>query len=328
MKGYRLILAVLIVNCILLTQLGCMAPKITFEKVVHDFGEVGPMRSRTVDFNFKNTGFGFLKIEYIKSCCGVHAELDKNKKLYLPGQSGTVKVEYRPFKSIGLEVKTLEVISNDRTDPNVELTVKANIVQKVAWKPKSLKILFRGQNTTCPKITVSSLDNQPFSITAFKSSLNCITADIDPSAKATKFVLEPKINMEKVQKNMRGYIHIILTHPEWNRVTIGFEILTRFIIEPPQIIVFAAKPREPIKKYVWIRNIYGQDFEIESASSENNFIKLLNKKKVDNDYQLELEITPPDVEGQRQIFTDLFYVNTKDGETIEIPCRGLYLAGE
>ena len=328
MERYRLILAVLIVNCVLLTQLGCMAPKITFEKVVHDFGEVGPVRHKTVDFNFTNTGFGFLKIEYVKACCGVHAELDKNKKLYLPGQSGTVKIEYSPRKSLGLEIKSLEVISNDKTEPNVELTIKAKIVQKVAWEPKSFKLFFKGENTSCPKITVSSLDNQPFSITAFKSSLNCITADVDPSAKATKFVLEPKVNAEKLRENMRGYIHIILTHPEWKTVSIGFNVLTRFIIDPPQIIVLNAEPQEPIKRYVWIRNIYGQDFEVESVSSQNNFIRLLRQRKVGHDYQLELEITPPDVEGEQQIFTDLFYVNIKEAETIEIPCRGFYLTRE
>ncbi|MFQ6034718.1 MAG: DUF1573 domain-containing protein [Sedimentisphaerales bacterium] len=326
MERYRLILAVLIVNCVLLMQLGCMAPEITFEKVVHDFGEVGPARSRTADFNFKNTGFGFLKIEYVKTCCGVSAEL--SKKLYLPGESGTVKIEYSPRKSMGLDTKTLEVISNDKTDPNVELTIKANIVKKVAWKPQRFKLLFKGENTSCPKITVSSLDNQPFSITAFKSSLNCITADVNPSAKATKFVLQPRVNPEKIRRNMRGYVHILLTHPEWKTVSIPFDVLTRFIIDPPQIIVLNAKPQEPVKRYVWIRSIYGPDYEVESASSQNDFVKLLSQKKVGQDYQFELEITPPDVEGQQQIFTDVFYVRIKQGETIEIPCRGFYLTRE
>jgi len=328
MERYRLIFAVLIVNCVLLTQLGCMAPKITFEKVVHDFGEVGPVRQRTVDFNFTNTGFGFLKIEYVKTCCGVHAELDKNKKLYLPGQSGILLVKYDPRKSIGLDTKTLEVVSNDKTDPNVELTLKANIVQKVAWEPKSLKLFFKGENTSCPKITVSSLDNQPFSIAAFKSSLDCITADVDPSAKTTKFVLEPKVNAEKLRENMRGYIHIILTHPEWETVSIGFDVLTRFIIDPPQIIVLDAEPKEPVKRYLWIRSIYGQDFEVESASSQNNFIRLLSQKKDGYNYQIELEITPPDVEGEQQIFTDVLHINIKEAETIKIPCRGFYLTRE
>ncbi|MDH5203928.1 MAG: DUF1573 domain-containing protein [Nitrospirota bacterium] len=326
MERYRLILTILIVNCVLLTQLGCMAPKITFEKVVHDFGEVGPEKSKTTDFKFTNTGFGLLKIKEVDTCCGVSAEL--SKKLYLPGESGTVKVEYSSGRYLGLEDKTLNVCSNDKANPKVELTIKAKIVQKVAWEPETFKLLFRGENTSCPKITVSSLDNQPFSITAFKSSLNCITADVDPSVKATKFVLEPKINPENLRENMRGYIHIILTHPEWKRVSIPFNVLTRFIIDPPQIIVLDAEPKEPIKRYVWIHNIYGQDFEVESASSQNNFIRLLSQKKVGLDYQFELEITPPDVEGERQIFTDVFYVNIKEGEKIEIPCHGFYVTRE
>lgn len=326
MERNRLILTILIVNCVLLTQLGCMAPKITFEKVVHDFGEVGPDTNKTTEFKFTNSGSSLLKINYVAACCGVSAE--SNEKLYRPGESGTVKIEYHSRGSLGLETKSLQVHSNDKENPEVELTIKATIVAKVAWEPESFKLLFRGENTTCPKITVSSLDNQPFSITAFKSSLNCITADVDPSAKATKFVLEPKVDAEKLRENLRGYIHIILTHPECKMVSIPFDVLPRFTITPPQIIVLNAEPKEPIKRSVWIHSIYGQDFEIESVSSQNNFIKALSQNKVGNDYQFELEITPPDVEGERQIFTDVFYVNIKEGERIEIPCYGFYLTRE
>jgi len=302
-----------------------MAPKISFEKVVHDFGELGPDASKTTEFKFTNSGYGFLKIRVV-ACCGVSAE--PNKKLYWPGESGTVKIDYRPRISLGSETKSLQVLSNDKENPEIELTVKAEIVSKVSWEPTSFKLLFAGENTSCPKIKIRSLDNQPFSITSFKSTLNCITADIDSSVKTTEFVLEPKVNTEKMRENMRGYIHINLTHPEWKTARIAFDVMTRFTIEPPQIMVLNAEPKEPIKKYVWIHSIFGTDFEIESVSSQNNFVKLLRQRKVDHDHQFELEITPPEIKGERQVFTDVIYVKIIGGEKIEIPCHGLYLIKE
>lgn len=326
MQRICLKMATIIINFVLLTQLGCMAPKITFEKMVHDFGELGQDTNRTVEFKFTNTGGGFLKIDNIDTCCGITAE--SNKKLYWPGESGTVKIDYRPRKSVGLEMKSLQVYSNDKENPKIELTLKAKIVEKIAWEPKSFRLISKGENTICPKITIKSLDNQPFSITSFKSSLNCITADIDPSVNSTEIVLEPKIIAENVQENMRGYIHISLTHPEFKTVRIPFDVITRFTINPPQVMVLNAEPKVPVKRDIFIINIFGQDFEIESASSQKNFVKLLSQKKVGNSYQLELEITPPDIEGDKQIFTDELYVKIKSGERITIPCQGLYMTKE
>ena len=314
--------ALLIVNFVLLTQFGCMAPKIEFEKVAHDFGEIGPVRTNTTEYKYTNTGFGILNVKYVETCCGVTAK--QNRKLLLPGETGSVEVEYLPRKTLGSDNKSFYVISNDKENPRMELTLKANIIAKVAWEPKSFKLLLEGENTKSPKIILTSLDNVPFSITDFKSSFNCLTFDIDSSVKATEFVIEPKVNTENIRENVRGYVHILLTHPDWNKVSIPFDVLTKFTINPPQIMVHNAEPNEPVIKYMAIQSIFGQDFEIESVSSQNNFVKLLRRRKVGYSHQFELEITPPAIEGKKQIFTDVIYVKIKDGEKIEIPCHGLY----
>jgi hypothetical protein len=89
------------------------------------------------------------------------------------------------------------------------------------------------------------------------------------------------------------------------------------------IIVFYAKPREPTVRKVLILNNYGEDFEVQSTSSENGFIRVLNQKKVNNGYQFEVEITPPDAEGKTN-FNDKLLVNIKGQEQLVISCRGFY----
>jgi len=184
--------------------------------------------------------------------------------------------------------------------------------------------LLKGENASCPEITLSSLDNKPFAIQQFKSTGNCITADYDPSVKATKFVLQPKVNMEKLRKGLNGNVAISLTHPGYDKVTIPFKVLQRFKTEPPSIIVFKAEPQKPITKELWILNNYDEDFEIESSSSQKDIIKVLNQEKVGNRYKFELEITPPDPKGKRKFFNDVFLVNTKSGEKLRVTCRGFY----
>jgi hypothetical protein len=298
------------------------APRITFENEVCDFGDVGPGTTKTCEFKFANTGNDPLEIINIEKCCGVVAKLGKRK--YVPGERGTLTVQPRFGSGPGSWSRKVYVNSSDRERPRVALTIRAKIVPKVDWEPKRLKFSPRTDEATYPKITVRCLDGSPFSITGFKSMGDCITADYDPSVEATKFVLQPNVNMEKLQKGLSGVVSISLTHPDFDTASIVFDVLPKFTISPPTIVVFDATPNKPLVRKVWVLNNTGEDFEIESTSSRNNVLNVLGQAKVGKGYQLEVEVTPPAIEGDRKIFTDVLSVNLRDGEKLMVSCRGFY----
>ena len=313
-------------------QIGCQEqakitekalPEIKFEKLVYDFGEVGPNTKCIGEFKFTNVGEGLLNITKVGRCCGVVTRLDKMK--YEPGESGTLKVEWNSGPRESTMTRKLVVHSNDPNTPAANLTIKAQVQLQIDWEPKRLKFFLDEENAGCSKITISSIDNRPFSITEFKSTVDCITADYDPSAKATKFVLEPKVDIEKLQKSLKGRIIISLDHPMGNRAVILYSVLPKYTVNPPLLIIFNAEPEKPIVRKISVLNNYGKDFEIESLSSENDVVsmKILEKKKIRNGYQLNVEITPPADEGKTR-FTDLFSVNIEGGEKLLIRCNGYY----
>ena len=300
------------------------APKIKFEKVVHDFGKITPGTKNVCEFKFTNAGDSLLKITKVSKTCGC-TPYTLAKKEYEPGETGTLKVRYNASKRPASITRRLYVSSNDKANPKVTLSIKARIVKEIDYEPERLNLVLKDENAGCPEITLSSLDNKPFAIKQFKSTANYITADYDPSAKATKFVLQPKVNMEKLRKGLKGRIEISLTHPGYDTITIPFEVLSEFKSEPPSLIVFKAEPQEPITKEVWILSNYDEDFEIESASSQKDIIRVLSQEKVGNRYKFELEITPPVPKGNRKFFNDVFLVNIKGGDKLSIICRGFYL---
>jgi len=300
------------------------APGITFEKVVHDFGEVGPETKNVCEFKFTNTGDSLLKITKVSKTCGC-TPYTLAKKEYAPGETGTLKVKYNASKRAGRVARTLYVYSNDKARPKIKLTIKARIMQKVDCKPKKLNLLLEEENAGCSEITLTSLDNRPFSIKRFRSTGNCITADVNSSVKATKFVIEAKVDIEKLRKRLNGRIDISLTHPECKTVAILFKALPEFKISPPSINILGAEPQKPITREVWILNNYGDDFEVESTSSKKGIIKVLSQERIDNRYKFELEITPPVPKGNRKFFNDVFLVNIKGGDKLSIICRGFYL---
>jgi len=304
---------------------GKLGPRIKFEKVIHDFGNVGPEATNVCEFSFTNTGDTVLKIVEVTKTCGCTPfSLDKTE--YAPGESGTLKVEYKPGTRPGGATQHLSVLSNDINRPEVELTVMATVVVKVAHEPATLTLLPKDNNANYPAITLTSLDNQPFSIKHFKSTANSITADYDPSLKATRFVIQPKVDAERLIRGLEGIIEIGLTHPECNKVTIPFASPAKYEISPPSIVVVDAEPQKPVIKKVRILNNYGEDFQVESVSSKNNFLKVLRQQKIENGYEFELQLTPPAVKGKRSVFTDVLFVNIKGGEKLQANCSGFYVS--
>ncbi len=326
------------VGLLLISQLGCgsatgvgarpgtpagrLKPEITFASTLYDFGEVSPGKKCVGEFEFANTGASLLRITEVKKCCGVVTELEKEE--LMPGQTGGLKVEYRSGRSAGTMRRHLYVSSNDAANPKVTLTIKAKIVPKVTYEPQRLTLSLKGENAGCPPITLTSIDNQPFAVKTVTSTSNCVTADVDPPMKATKFVLHPRVDLERLQGRSAGIIRIGLTHPECTGVSIYFNVLPKFKVTPPSLIVLDAEPQKPIVRKVTVQSNYGEDFEVESVLSKSDFLKVLGQERIGNTYQVEVEITPPlPAEGEDAAkFAGLLYVNLEGGERLTVTTYG------
>jgi hypothetical protein len=305
-------------------QATVVSPRISFDKVVHDFGEIGPETKHTAQFQFTNTGNAPLVITKVGSCCGVTTKGVKDGQAYAPRESGVLEVDYPAVLYPGAVRKELHVQTNDPEHAVVTLTLKATIVRRVDYKPERLRLFLRQENAGSSDITLTSLDGRSFSITGFRSTANAVSAEFDPAVTATEFVLKPKVDMEKLPRNLRGQISIDLTHPECRNVRVLYDVLPEFTINPPQVMLFNLKANEPVQREIWILSNYQDEFEIESATSQKETVKLLEHKKVGNRYQLRVEVTPPAQEGERAVLADVLEVKIKGGDTLSIPFRGFY----
>ncbi len=298
-----------------------LKPEITFATTVCDFGEVSPGKKCVGKFEFTNTGNSLLRITEVKKCCGVVAELDREE--LAPGQTGVLHVEYRSAGTADGIRRQLYVNSNDLAHPSVALTIKATIVARVACEPKNLDVRVKGADAGCPPITVTSLDGQPFSITSFRSSRDCLTAEFDPSVKATKFVLRPQVDFAKLQGVPAGLAVIGLTHPESGQVSVYFRSVPDFKLTPQSLMVMNAEPQKPITRKVYVESNYGEEFDVESVSSKNGFARLIDKGKIGSRYQLEVELVPPATEATGG-FDDLLSVNLRDGRKLQLRAYGRF----
>jgi len=318
-------------------------PKLEFKAMAQNFGDIGPETTHTTKFEFKNVGDAPLRILGIKPCCGGVTRGVKAGQEFAPGQGGTLEVEYRAGNYPGPLSRSIILDTNDPDQPHASLAIKMNVVYRIEHSPKGLSLFLKKENGGCSAITVKSTDGQAFSIAGFRATSNSLTAEFDPSAKATQFVLKPKADMEKLARNKQGQVVIALTHPECKSVTIPYDVTPEFSLTPQQFTLFNIKPNQPIQRDLWIMSNYEEDFDIETVSSQKGTMKVLETKKIPAAaeantaggstvktgarYQLRLEITPPVQEDNRSMLSDVLQVQIKGGEKLTVQCRGIYAAG-
>jgi hypothetical protein len=298
-------------------------PKIVFEQPVHDFGLVAPDSVQDCVFNFKNEGPGVLKIKDISKTCGCTVfELEKRE--YAPGEKGVLKVQYHADRGAGARSRHLYVFSNDPVNEKVELTIKATVAQKIVFEPDRLEYKLKGEGAGQAKLTIRSLDGQQFTITKFDATSGAVIADFDSAQKDANFVFMTKIDPSKMGASTVGRIEIGLTHPETSSIIVPFSVLSRFRVDPPAINVLNAVPGEKMQRELWLLDNYDEDFEIDSAASAQGIIKVISIEKLGNRYKIIIEIMPPEKQNNARMFNDTLTLTTKDGEKINVTCRGFY----
>jgi hypothetical protein len=296
-------------------------PKFVVETDVHDFGDIDPGSHNTCQFHFSNQGQGVLEIKKVQSTCGCTVP-ELKKKTYLPSESGTINVTFRPGQRSGQVSKYLYILSNDKENPKAQLTIKANVVQKISYDPKRFRLRLDEENAGVGDIKIESIDGRDFAISRIQIRPECMKIDYDPVVEAKEFVLRPQVDMNEIKDIRNGSITITLTHPSQTTISIPFDLMPPFRSDPATLIALNASPDKPIRKTLYILSNYGEDFDVESASADNNAIKIISQDYMEDKYIIVLDIVPPSDIGTKRYFNSKLTVNIAGGEKLVINCVG------
>ncbi|NUN07956.1 MAG: DUF1573 domain-containing protein [Ignavibacteriaceae bacterium] len=117
-------------------------PKIAVSSDTHDFGDIKPGEIVKHNFTIANNGGDVLKIENVITSCGCTAT-ELSKRELKPGESVPLGVEFNSTGRSGPQVKYISVMTNDKTSPQVRLTIKGNILSGASQGgPAGPKITF------------------------------------------------------------------------------------------------------------------------------------------------------------------------------------------
>jgi len=112
-------------------------PRIHFDAVRHDFGEMYQEQEASHTFVFRNLGSAPLRIERVRSTCGCAVALPTTEEL-APGGQAALEVTFRSERFRDRITKHVLVDSNDPLEPRVILTVTAYVKIEVDVVPRGI----------------------------------------------------------------------------------------------------------------------------------------------------------------------------------------------
>jgi hypothetical protein len=138
-------------------------------------------------FSFKNAGNYPISIQDLKTSCGcTTAKL--TKKVYAPGESGRIQVEYNVGTSTGLQQKQVYVTTDEKIDPITQLTMRIFLPEMVKLIPPSVSWQINGDKS--PKtISIEVLEGHEVNILDVRSSNDQIFTQIHTLVPHKKYLL-------------------------------------------------------------------------------------------------------------------------------------------
>jgi len=124
------------------------APRVEFDKLVHDYGTLFQYGDGNCVFTFTNTGKEPLVLSNVRSSCGCTVP-DWPRKPILPGKTDVIKVKYATNR-LGKINKSVTVQSNAENTPIV-LRIQGNVIPKPAEETPEKNLEDSGAPVSKPK---------------------------------------------------------------------------------------------------------------------------------------------------------------------------------
>jgi hypothetical protein len=210
-------------------------PRIWFDAVEHDFGDVMYGESPSVELKLTNKGDGVLILGGIYSSCGCAKGLRGNKEI-APGGASKIFAQIDTHgMSSGLHSKTIGVESNDPEHPLTTLKLKFNVVRNINIKPRTLALsLPEWGKDAVFTLTATNSGTEPVTVKGAKSNNPDEVAMVPqelvvPARSKSDFRLSVKVPQREGQAYIRGTALIETTDKREKIVPI------RYLIRLPQV---------------------------------------------------------------------------------------------
>lgn len=296
-------------------------PQITFSEEMKDFGEVERGDKVSLSFAFENTGKADLEIIEVKPSCGC-TSADLEKKVYKPGEKGSIPITFDSARFDGMVTKTVTVKTNDEKNPTKSIRLKGRIIQEISISPNYLTLvnIKRGEMVE-RSIEVSTERMAKLEVTDVKSNLDFI--ELETVRKDDKNVsIMVKFPASKVPTKSPAHNGTITfktngkSTPDAS-VTVYIKVANPLQTTPRAVYMFASAKGKERTQVIKVNSTENKPFKITEVNADLDILR------IDREGENELKVTLSEkaetgkFSGQIKVRTNL-----EEQPEIVIPVRG------
>ena len=255
------------------------APAISFDNTHYDFGNISQDEVVSHRYQVTNKGSAPLQIKEIRPSCGCSYTV-LGRRLLPPGESTFIEVQFDPTGMIGTIHKSLDVISDDPSNPSSLLTFEASVTREIM--PSTTIVFFnelsRGGSASS-KIRLQSGEGQPVVVTDAKIPgapyLSC-----SPQKDGNDVILNINIDGRLIPKQSQRGTDVLTVRTASKKFPImQFQVIwdVKSAIEiTPGKIFWTGSAGSELRATVSLNNPSGAPFRILEAKSSNSIIRAVN----------------------------------------------------
>ncbi|RJP21138.1 MAG: DUF1573 domain-containing protein [Candidatus Abyssobacteria bacterium SURF_5] len=298
------------------------APKIVFEKLVHDFGKMGPDETVKYKFQFKNAGSGTLNIGDIKTTCGCTGTLLSQREIP-PGGNGSVEVSFHSGRSGGQRRKAIFVSSNDPGSPSVKLEIIANVLVPLEVRPSTLYWVAELNEKSSRTVDLLYNPELQVNIKSLELSSPAFTASYRPADQpgVTGYRIDLQYDGKLPVGNFQERLTILTDNASYPKVLVHLrgKVVGPVKVIPDAVAFGVINENLPLTRVIRLHSTNNKEFTVTGVESTNPLIAYeLEQKEQSRFFEIKVSINQKPPAGA---FSEKLYIKTNDSSypVIEVP---------
>jgi hypothetical protein len=196
----------------LISQLGSTngpGPKIQFATRLFDFGKVIGGEVLKHNFIFTNAGNALLEIKDIRTTCGCTTSETRQWQIE-PGQTGTIPIEFFTVNYSGRIEKSITVVCNDRSQPEVVLEIQGTVWWPIEVDPPAAALsgILGSLSNHVAVVRIVNHEETPLVLSEPESNLQAIAAEVKTVRAGQEYELRVKLVPPLGSGNVFGQIRL------------------------------------------------------------------------------------------------------------------------
>jgi hypothetical protein len=220
-------------------------PSMQFEATLFDFGRIESGDVVAHRFEFQNVGSAPLEITKVTTACGCTAPGEWDKVVQ-PGQTGGVPITFYSGSFSGEVRKSITVLSNDPENPNITLSIKAEIWSPIEIIPRSLVFQYDAGSESGEEKEIQILNNrdEPLKLSPPEWEQRAFNVTLAETVPGKEFTLKIATVAPFGTGTISAPITLKTSVPEQPRISVHAMAIEKqpFVVVPNRIVL----PAEPL----------------------------------------------------------------------------------